>query len=104
MRMLARVSSAIFLIAGCISATSAVGVPINGTHGRSEIKATCAASGGTYYSNLDGYGCIKENCDGNGGLCGVVCKNDGTCTGSTPSIKGTKPPRTLKGTLGPKTR
>lgn len=64
---------------------------IGGTHGRNEIKQTCAASGGNYYSNLDGYGCFKENCDGKGGLCGVVCKNDGKCEGSTPTQITVKP-------------
>ena len=104
MHLFAKLSLAAFFLAGCISAASAANVSINGTHGRSEIKSTCASSGGNYYSNLDGYGCIRENCDGNGGLCGVICKNDGKCEGSTPSIKGTKPPRSLKGILKPKTR
>ena len=104
MQVSARLSLAAFLFLGCISASSAANVAINGTHGRSEIKSTCASSGGNYYSNLDGYGCMRENCDGNGGLCGVVCKNDGKCEGSTPSIKGMPKPRGLKGILKPKTR
>ncbi|MFZ1772579.1 MAG: hypothetical protein WAT78_01320 [Rhizobiaceae bacterium] len=66
------------------AATAALAAPIGGKHGRSEIKSTCGASGGSYYSNLDGYGCIKNNCDGKGNLCGVVCKNNGKCEGSTP--------------------
>ncbi|MFZ1772582.1 MAG: hypothetical protein WAT78_01335 [Rhizobiaceae bacterium] len=63
---------------------AAMAAPIGGKHGRSEIKGTCGANGGSYFSNLDGYGCVKENCDGKGGVCGVTCTNGGDCQGQTP--------------------
>lgn len=103
MRILLRISLAA-VIAASTSNSLAFATAIGGTHGRAEIKSTCASSGGNYYSNLDGYGCMKENCDGKGGLCGVVCKNDGKCEGSTPSITSVPAPKGLKGILNPKTR
>ncbi len=69
---------------------------IGGTHSRDDIAASCEASGGSYWSNLDRYGCTKSNCDGKGGDCLVSCDNDGKCIGSTP--QRTKPIR--KGPLG----
>ncbi len=72
---------------------------ISGTHGKNEIKSTCADSGGSFYSNLDGYGCVKQNCDGKNGTCTVGCDSSGNCLGQTPA-------RRLSGktrSFGPKT-
>lgn len=57
---------------------------ISGTHGRNEIKNTCEAVGGSYWRNLDTYGCLKTNCDGKGNSCSVTCKQDGKCEGHSP--------------------
>lgn len=100
MRILIRIFLAVAIVVAAGS-SSAFATAIGGTHGREEIKSTCAKNGGRYYSNLDGYGCMKENCDGKGGLCGVVCKNDGKCEGSTPAIKRAPSSRGLNGYLTP---
>jgi hypothetical protein len=57
-------------------------VSIAGRHSASEIKATCGAVGGDFFSNSH-YGCTKD-CAGGTDSCAVECVN-GKCTGSCPS-------------------
>ncbi len=76
----------------------AAGRSISGTHGKDEIKETCGENGGSFWSNLDGYGCDKSNCDGKQGLCQVSCDAEGNCIGTTP---GRRLPGKNRG-LGPK--
>ncbi len=83
---------------------AALPISISGTHDRGEIKSTCEKTGGGWFSNLDGYGCINPNCDGKGGACAVKCENDGKCTGTVPQIKGVPAPRSLDGILKQKSR
>ena len=105
MRRLVTFSLAAVIFAGWAGlAAAALPIAISGTHSRSEIKSTCAKAGADYYSNLDGYGCIKNDCDGKGGTCGVVCENNGKCTGSVPIVKGAPPLGGIKGILKPKSR
>lgn len=68
----------------CVVAGTAASEPLQGKYNRQQVADACGNAGGRYWSNLDGYGCDKQNCDGKGGYCGVSCKNDGTCEGGTP--------------------
>ena len=104
MRILIRLTMAAIMATALSDSAAARQISISGTHGREEIKSTCASSGGNYYSNLDGYGCIKNNCDGEGKLCSVNCQNGGTCTGSVPKIIGVPAPRSIDGILNQKSR
>jgi hypothetical protein len=104
MRILIRLTMAAALAAAFAGSAAALQISISGTHGRSEIKSTCAKSGGDYFSNLDGYGCVNPNCDGNGRTCAVKCENDGKCTGAVPLTKGVPAPRSLDGILKQKSR
>jgi len=55
-----------------------------GKHEPEAVIAACAKAGGVPYAG-QGYGCVKENCDGKGGNCTVSCDSDtGACTGHTP--------------------
>ena len=55
-----------------------------GKHEPEAVIAACAKAGGVPYAG-QGYGCVKENCDGKGGTCTVSCDSDtGGCTGHTP--------------------
>ena len=56
-------------------------INISGRHTVGEIKATCGAVGGSFFSNSH-YGCTND-CAG-GDSCAVECVN-GKCTGSCPS-------------------
>jgi hypothetical protein len=49
-----------------------------------QIKSACGSSFGVH-DDGGGYGCVKENCDGKGGQCGVSCDNKGNCTGWHPA-------------------
>jgi hypothetical protein len=53
---------------------------LRGVYDRSDIATACANAGGKPWSNLDSYGCDKENCDGKGQgdahTCRVSCKSD----------------------------
>ena len=44
----------------------------------------CGAVGGNFWSDGNGYGCDKPDCDNKGGICFVVCEAGGGCEGSTP--------------------
>lgn len=60
-----------------------------GKHSQAAVGAACTKAGGTSWGiGLQGqtYGCSKQNCDGKGGTCTVVCQtNTSECSGSTPS-------------------
>lgn len=49
----------------------------------SQLKSACDKAGGTFETVVDQFSCQKENCDGKGGICSVVCDGKG-CSGSTP--------------------
>lgn len=104
MRILIRIAMAAVMVAAFAGRADARQISINGTHGREEIKSTCAKNGGNYYSNLDGYGCVTKNCDGQGNICAVNCQNGGKCTGSVPKIEGLPTPGNIDGILKQKTR
>lgn len=74
-------------------AGSAIAFPISGTHGKDEIRAKCAANGGDFRSNNDGYWCTVSNCDGKGGTCGVSCDTRGNCEGSVPPSRSAGLPK-----------
>ena len=67
---------------------------------QSELQATCAKVGGTFFpaEGGSGYECYKENCDHKGGACAVVCSGKGACSGDTPSLEA-QPNQTLIGIL-----
>jgi hypothetical protein len=103
MRRLVTFSLAAVIFAGWAGLASALPIAISGTHDRAKIKSVCANAGGDYYSNLDGYGCINNNCTG--GPCAVVCENNGKCTGSVPqTVKGAPRLPGIEGILKPKAR
>lgn len=63
-----------------------VAAPLGGKYNRAQLEAICAREGGSYWSNLDAYGCYKRCRKSNGepAWCNVYCENDGSCSGSTP--------------------
>jgi hypothetical protein len=54
-----------------------------GAHSEKEVQGACKSAGGSFWSNSSGYGCSKNNCDGKGGTCDVIC-HEGKCVGVTP--------------------
>jgi hypothetical protein len=59
---------------------------LKGFFTRADVNKACKAAGGVPSGNNDVYGCIKDNCDGKGGYCGVQCdKSAGECKGTTPT-------------------
>lgn len=54
-----------------------------GAHSEGEVQGACKKVGGTFWSSSSGYGCSKNNCDGKGGTCDVIC-HEGKCVGVTP--------------------
>lgn len=60
-----------------------------GKHSQAAVGSACTKAGGTSWGlGLNGqtYGCSKNNCDGKGGTCTVVCNTaTNECSGSTPS-------------------
>jgi hypothetical protein len=78
---------------------------LNGVFDRNDIATACAKAGGKSWSNLDSYGCKKENCDGKGQgdahTCQVSCQEKTKkCKGQTPArLAGGK---TLRQVLGVK--
>ena len=48
------------------------------------LWSICGAVGGHFWSDGNGYGCDKPDCDGKGGICFIVCEGGGGCSGSTP--------------------
>jgi len=92
-----------FAFFGFLAGGDSAAEPIGGKHNRAEIKKTCEDNGGSYWSNLDGYGCAKV-CTKTGDACQVNCKNDGKCDGQTPPALtaggGTRPAPTVGGVLG----
>lgn len=65
-----------------------------------ELQAICAAQGGTFWSNNDGYSCVKTNCDGKGHNCAVVCNMDAVCEGFVP-VKVPPKSNDFKGIFNP---
>src|SRR5687767_6919707 len=73
------------LIMGAGVAQAAI-VKIEANTSMFQVASACGAAGGQFSVHEDGgYGCTKENCDGDHGDCHVGCDPDGNCTGSTPS-------------------
>ena len=60
-------------------------LPTDGV-GASQLASVCSKVGGAFD---DGGGllaiCTKQDCDGKGGDCGVVCPTEALCTGHTPA-------------------
>src|SRR5690348_4584842 len=52
-----------------------------------EVANACSKTGGSLDGNPDGYSCVKKNCDGKGGECGIYCTRQGNCVGHTPGIR-----------------
>jgi hypothetical protein len=55
-----------------------------------DVAGACADVDGEFFPSSAGggsYSCIKQNCDGKGGYCGVECNNKGECEGTTPSLE-----------------
>ena len=59
-------------------------VDIKGTVTPVGLGRACSGAGGNFHSGNTGYSCVKENCNGKGGTCAVLCGNNGKCTGHTP--------------------
>jgi len=62
---------------------------LKGKFSETDVAGACADADGEFFPSNDGgtYGCIKQNCDGKGGYCGVQCNKSGECTGTTPSLE-----------------
>jgi len=64
---------------------------LNGKFSETDVAGSCADVGGEFFpSSPPGqgdYSCIKQNCDGKGGYCGVECNKEKECTGTTPSLE-----------------
>lgn len=68
--------------------------------GPAQLQAACDAAGGSFWSNADGYSCVKLNCDGKGHACAVNCNMEGSCTGTVP-VKTPPKSKDLRGILNP---
>lgn len=66
---------------------------------RDALEAACREVGGTFWSDLNGYSCIKANCDGKGGNCVVFCSIKGKCEGRVPKTR--KAQSSARGILNP---
>lgn len=67
---------------------------------RDQLEAACREVGGTFWSDLNGYSCIKANCDGKGGNCLVFCSTKGgSCEGRVPKTR--KAQTGVRGILNP---
>lgn len=64
---------------------------LNGKFSETDVAGACADADGEFFpSSPPGqgdYSCIKQNCDGKGGYCGVECNKGKECTGATPSLE-----------------
>jgi len=63
---------------------------LKGKYSETDIAGACADVDGEFIpGSSDGgdYSCIKQNCDGKGGYCGVECNKEKECTGTTPSLE-----------------
>lgn len=62
-----------------------------GNFSETDVAGACADADGEFFpSSPPGqgdYSCIKQNCDGKGGYCGVECNKGKECTGTTPSLE-----------------
>jgi hypothetical protein len=65
-----------------------------------ELESICAAQGGTFWSNNNGYSCVKANCDGKGHSCAVVCDMSANCEGIVP-VKVPPGRKDLQGIFNP---
>ncbi len=99
-RILVLTLSAISMIA-TLEIAQARKVGISRKVSPAQLQSICAASGGVFWSNDNGYSCVKANCDGKGGNCAVVCNMEAQCEGFVP-VK--VPPRSndLNGIFNPK--
>ena len=53
------------------------------------LWAICGGLSNTHWwsdgpADGNGYGCTRDNCDGKGGICFIMCEGGGNCIGSTP--------------------
>ena len=91
--------SAIMLVAGSQIA-DARKIAIGQKTTLNQLQAICAAVGGSFWSNNNGYSCVKSNCDGKGNSCSVVCDENGNCEGYIP-VKIPPQSKDLRGILNP---
>lgn len=67
-----------------------------------ELEKACKAVGGAFWSDLNGYSCIKANCDGKGGNCIVFCSlKGGACEGRVPKTVKAPAGSGMRGVLNP---
>jgi len=63
---------------------------LNGKFSETDVAGACADANGEFFPSARGggnYSCVKENCDGKGGYCGVECNQKKECTGTTPNLE-----------------
>jgi hypothetical protein len=100
----ARHSAAIILatmaLAFTVNTATAKSTVLSATVG--QVRSACAKAGGNFANSDGGYGCVKANCNGQGGTCSVQCNNAGQCLGTTPARVFTdgSPAQILSGGLG----
>jgi hypothetical protein len=96
--------------AAIILATVVLGFTVNVATAKStllsatagQVRSACAKAGGNFANSDGGYGCVKANCNGQGGTCSVQCNNAGQCIGTTPArvFTGASPAQILSSGLG----
>lgn len=80
----------VVMVAGLVSALGASAAlaekfELQRKYTREEVFNACAGAGGEIVIQGPAYGCVKKDCDGQGGLCNVECHDRHGCTGTTPS-------------------
>jgi hypothetical protein len=99
MRFRSSILVAAFAYIAFTGAASAAEVSVSRVS-RDALESACREVGGTFWSDLNGYSCIKANCDGKGGNCLVFCSIKGkSCEGRVP--KTIKTQSSVRGILNP---
>ncbi len=96
------IALAIFAMLATLQTAEARKVVLATKTSLNQLKAICDSMGGSFWSNANGYSCVKSNCDGKGNSCTVFCDADGNCEGYVPKIVPTQN-KDLRSILSPST-
>ncbi len=100
MKPILQVAMTAIALLAAVQTAEARKVSISQKTSLAQLQAICDAVGGTFWSNNDGYSCLKSNCDGKGNSCTVVCDANGNCEGYVPKVNP-KQAKDLRGILNP---
>ena len=100
MKRMILIAFAAIAVMGSLQTAEARKITLSSKTTLSQLKAICDSMGGSFWSNDNGYSCVRSNCDGKGNTCSVACDADGNCVGFVPKKI---PPQTkdLRGILNP---